>query len=99
MARRTLSTLMLVAWASLPLAGCTICQSPEDANYGYFGGVTTRNSPSQGRAGSVLDSGLATLTTVEYNEADEHATPEAAPAPEAAPEGTPGVAPEAVTGY
>lgn len=58
MSRHTLSTLLIAI--CLPLAGCAICQNPDDDNFGYFGGITSRAHASQGRAGSLFDDGSAT---------------------------------------
>lgn len=45
------SCLLLVLLA-LPLAGCTLCASPYDYDYGFFGGSWPRYEPSHGRVGS-----------------------------------------------
>jgi hypothetical protein len=50
--RRSLliSACLLIA----PLAGCTLCPSPYDYDYGLYGGSWQRHEPSQGRVGSAF---------------------------------------------
>jgi hypothetical protein len=45
-------SLLLLACLTMPLAGCTLCASPYDYDYGLFGGSWQRYEPSQGRVGS-----------------------------------------------
>jgi hypothetical protein len=57
--RRSLliSACLLVA----PLAGCTLCPSPYDNDYGFYGGSWERHEPSQGRVGSAFHNSGAPL--------------------------------------
>jgi len=36
------------------LTGCTLCPSPYDCDYGFFGGSWQRHEPAQGRVGSAF---------------------------------------------
>jgi hypothetical protein len=52
MNRRSLA-LTFVALTTVFMAGCTMCQCPDDS-YGYFGGLYQRTDPTNGRAGSIV---------------------------------------------
>ena len=45
-------SLLLFVCLLMPLAGCTLCASPYDCDYGFFGGSWQRYEPAQGRVGS-----------------------------------------------
>ena len=57
--RRSLliSACLLIA----PLTGCTLCPSPYDCDYGFYGGSWQRHEPSQGRVGSAFNNAGAPL--------------------------------------
>lgn len=50
--RRSLLCLCLLV---VPLAGCTLCPSPFDCDYGLYGGSWERHHPSEGRVGSAFN--------------------------------------------
>ena len=49
------SLLITACLLVAPLAGCTICPSPYDCDYGFYGGSWQRHEPSQGRVGSAFN--------------------------------------------
>jgi hypothetical protein len=49
------SLLVSVCLLAAGLAGCTLCPSPYDCDYGFYGGSWQRDVPSQGRVGSAFN--------------------------------------------
>jgi hypothetical protein len=45
-------SLLLSVCLLLPLAGCSICASPYDNHFGFYGGSWQRDEPAEGRVGS-----------------------------------------------
>src|SRR4051794_24718530 len=77
MRRSLIASLCLLAAG---LAGCTICASPYDSHYGFYGGSWQRYEPTQGRVGSAFNNAGAPI-----NPAPESIQPTGEPTPSGSP--------------
>jgi len=67
--------LTFVALTTATLAGCTMCQCPDDS-YGYYGGLYQRTDPVHGRAGSIITGASGEIAADEGEIIDEGPTDE-----------------------